>query len=96
MLFVVDMVKSNKIAGVEFAVEIRVIEYCTTNIEQDVLTAIDELRKLYPQAKIQEWGCLGHCHYCFRHPFVYLNERVIIEAKSASELVMLVQKAAAE
>ena len=90
------MIKSNKIAGVEFAVEIQVIEYCTTNIEQDVLTAIQELRLLYPKAKIQEWGCLGHCHHSFRNPFVFLNEKMIVEARSASELVMLVQKAAAE
>lgn len=76
--------------------EIQVIEYCTTNIEQDVLTAIEALRQHYPKAKIQEWGCLGHCHHCFRNPFVYLNEKMIVEANSAAELVELVKKTAAE
>ena len=90
------MIKSNKIIGVEFAVEIQVIEYCTTNIEQDVLTAIEALRQHYPKAKIQEWGCLGHCHHCFRNPFVYLNEKMIVEANSAAELVELVKKTAVE
>ena len=76
--------------------ESRLIEYCLTNIEQGVLEAVEELRHLYPKARVQEWGCLGHCHQCFRMPFVYLNELVIVEAPSASELVTLVQKAAAE
>ena len=76
--------------------EIQVIEYCTTNIEQDVLTAIEALRQHYPKAKIQEWGCLGHCHHCFRNPFVYLNEKMIVEANSAAELVELVKKTAVE
>ena len=72
------------------------IEYCLTNVEQDVQEAIMALRKQYPLAKVQEWGCLGHCHQCFRSPYVYLNERIIVEAKSAAELVEHVKKAAAE
>ncbi len=76
--------------------EIQDIEYCFINMEQGVLEVITELRTLYPQAKIQSWGCLGHCHECFRAPFVYINEQLILEAPTTAELIQLVQKTAAE
>ena len=77
-------------------VNIQLIEYCFTNMEQGVLEAINELQTLYPQAKIQAWGCLGHCYECFREPFVYVNEQLILAASTPAELIQLVQKTAAE
>lgn len=70
------------------------IEYCITNLEKSTLATIEELKALFPNAKVQEWGCLGHCKHCFRSPYVYINESLVVDAPTPAELVEAVKKIA--
>ncbi len=76
--------------------EIRQIEYCLSNEGQAVNEVVAALRELYPDANVMEWGCLGYCDQCFRKPFVFLNDQVLVEADTASALIERIKKTAAD
>jgi uncharacterized protein YuzB (UPF0349 family) len=65
---------------------VKKIEYCISNLDLGTQVVLDAIAQSFPDIKIRQWGCLGHCHRCIRVPYVLIDDTEYIESPSAKEL----------
>lgn len=65
------------------------METCENNRAHHSDDVVRRVSAHHPAIDHREWECLGHCHNCFRKPFVLVDERILLEADCAEDLYEL-------
>ncbi|WP_322905697.1 DUF1450 domain-containing protein [Paenibacillus sp. SGZ-1009] len=64
-----------------------IIKYCSKNDKQGTKQMYEQLKQQFPELTQQRKGCLGECKLCRRQPFVLIDKKQIVRAKSPDQLI---------